>query len=388
VSADVGCPEGHVADFSLYLACNETTLVKPLSLTVGEPIRAPGYVIWGPRRLAGLPDTANITGVAYNPTNERIYVTHYRGHRLYMFSADSLLDSLGSIPTPNSESVCTDLDYSASDNTFWVTSYQTRRVYKISPDGAVLRSFYSPATNYPYGVTWDPTTRLLHLSDRRSQGLVPGYIYVADSLGVQIQRMTIPLSGNMGPRGLALEWTNSNPERPTLLMAYTSYNNLGNQVDSSGIYELRTSDCTVLRRFLTPEQYPLRGVEYDPRDASLWATITTANGVNNLIVKYVGFHMPTAVTEAPSRNLGSSFGLVCVPNPFRHVLFVSLALPRASPVRVSLLDVTGREVGVIALGSYPPGNHQFTWNRTLTPGIYFVALQTPGGTCLRKTVKL
>lgn len=389
VSADAGCPQGHVAEFSLSLTCSETSLVKQFNLTVGEPILAPGTVIWGPRPLPGLPDIVGITGVAYNPVNERLYVAHYCARRIFMFSADTLLDSLGSIPTPNSESACTDLEYSASDNTFWVASHQTKRVYKITADGTILRWFYDLTANYPFGVTWDPATHLLYLSDRRYQGVTPGYVYVTDSLGVQVRRMTIPLSGNMGPRGLALEQTGSNPDRPTLLMAYTSYNNVGQEVDSSGIYELLPSDCSVLRRFLSLERYAFRGVEYDPRDASLWATVTTDGGVNNLILKYVGFHASTALAETPARSLGSSIRLDCAPNPFRNRLSASLVLPQTSPVRVSVRDITGRELGIIAQGQYAAGRHQFTWDRTgLGPGIYFITVQTPSWTTWHKAVKL
>ena len=62
---------------------------------------------------------------------------------------------------------------------------------------------------------------------------------------------------------------------------------------------------------------------------------------------------PTAVTE---------FALAPVmPNPGRGPFTVTYALPRSAPVRVSVIDVQGREIAVLADGELPAGRHRATW---------------------------
>jgi subtilisin family serine protease len=399
VSASSSCPPNHVAELSLYLVCRETSWTRTIRLVTGPPVANPGIIIWGPRHLPVMPDTAGLNGIAYNPVSDRIYVTDYRFPAIYTYSSDSALTALGSIPTPNNETACTDIKYCAYDNTFWVAAGQTKRVYKISPAGEVLRQFNNRATNVPTGLAWDEANRILYLADRRSQGVPPGYVYVTDTLGNQLRRMTVPMSGNMGPRGLALEQTNSNPERPTLLMAYTWYNSLGNRVDSSGLYELRTSDCTLLQRFLSPQRYILRGVEYDPRDASLWATVIQDGSNNNLILKYAGFHVPTAVAEEDAHRRGElahpwGASLWCTPSPFQGSCAVSFRLAAPSYVRLGIRDAAGREIALLAQGRFGAGVHHITWNRPkgepahpLASGVYFASLETPQGTAYHKVIK-
>jgi hypothetical protein len=77
------------------------------------------------------------------------------------------------------------------------------------------------------------------------------------------------------------------------------------------------------------------------------------------------------------------FGLSGVwPNPSRGPLQMLFSVAKASSVKLSVLDVQGREVQVLASGSYRPGRYQVNWDgRTdrgpLAAGVYFVRYQTP-----------
>jgi len=78
-----------------------------------------------------------------------------------------------------------------------------------------------------------------------------------------------------------------------------------------------------------------------------------------------------------------------VPNPAHGATRVRFAVPVETPVRVSVLDVMGREVAVIAEGAFRPGRHDLAWDGAsrsgpLPSGIYFVRMRAPGFSAVRR----
>lgn len=73
------------------------------------------------------------------------------------------------------------------------------------------------------------------------------------------------------------------------------------------------------------------------------------------------------------------------PNPARGAATVSYALPRAARVRLSLLDVQGREIAVLADADRAAGKHvaQLVAG-DLATGLYFVRLMSQGATLTRR----
>ncbi|MCB2211177.1 T9SS type A sorting domain-containing protein [bacterium] len=69
------------------------------------------------------------------------------------------------------------------------------------------------------------------------------------------------------------------------------------------------------------------------------------------------------------------------PNPFNSRATVSFDLPRAGTVTVSIFDILGRPVQVLADGRpFPPGSHQLTVDAgDIASGLYFVRLSTGDG---------
>jgi hypothetical protein len=58
-------------------------------------------------------------------------------------------------------------------------------------------------------------------------------------------------------------------------------------------------------------------------------------------------------------------------------------------VRLSLLDIQGREVMVLAQGERPPGRHTVSIDAaTLPPGLHFVRLQSQGVDLRQRVVTL
>jgi hypothetical protein len=79
------------------------------------------------------------------------------------------------------------------------------------------------------------------------------------------------------------------------------------------------------------------------------------------------------------------------PNPVRFGARIEYMVPHEAAVRLSVVDIQGREIVVLASGTSPPGRHLATWNtqggnRPVPPGTYFVRLQTPARSWVRRII--
>ena len=77
------------------------------------------------------------------------------------------------------------------------------------------------------------------------------------------------------------------------------------------------------------------------------------------------------------------------PNPVQDRGRIAFALPRPAVVRLSIEDAQYREIAVVARGPFPAGRHAFTWEGATSrgpaaPGLYFVRLETPERTLVRR----
>ena len=97
------------------------------------------------------------------------------------------------------------------------------------------------------------------------------------------------------------------------------------------------------------------------------------------------FDGPVAVEDTPAH---FALGPV-IPNPMRRSAQVTFGLATAAKVRVSIVDLQGRELALLAEGSYPAGWHVATWNgRTAGnpagSGLYFMRYQLGSQVLTRK----
>lgn len=80
------------------------------------------------------------------------------------------------------------------------------------------------------------------------------------------------------------------------------------------------------------------------------------------------------------------------PNPFNPVTRLGFTLSRSGPVRLSVVDLLGREVVVLIDGILSGGLHERRWGgtdgrgRNVPGGIYFCRLRTEEGTAVRRLV--
>lgn len=81
------------------------------------------------------------------------------------------------------------------------------------------------------------------------------------------------------------------------------------------------------------------------------------------------------------------------PNPALQFSRIHFDLAAPTAVRLSVLDVSGREVALLAQGDRPAGRHEVTWDGRTTDGrapagIYFVALNAAGQRAVQRLIWL
>ena len=73
------------------------------------------------------------------------------------------------------------------------------------------------------------------------------------------------------------------------------------------------------------------------------------------------------------------------PNPFNPQTGIRFSVPRSSLVRLSVVDILGREVALLSDGRFEPGPHTVTWDASACPaGIYVVMMEAGGMRMTRK----
>jgi hypothetical protein len=88
----------------------------------------------------------------------------------------------------------------------------------------------------------------------------------------------------------------------------------------------------------------------------------------------------------------SEFALSAIaPNPTPRAARIEYALPRDAGVRLSIVDVQGREIACLVDGIRPAGRHQATWSGrsggvSVPAGVYFVRFDTPGRQFVKRLV--
>src|SRR5207244_1268871 len=77
------------------------------------------------------------------------------------------------------------------------------------------------------------------------------------------------------------------------------------------------------------------------------------------------------------------------PNPTSGKTQIQYAVARRGPVRLAVVDVSGRVVTTLVDGTQPAGRYQVAWDATgggqpLAAGLYFVRLAAPDRNVVRK----
>lgn len=386
--ADPSILPGTAIRCTLHVTADTADYARSLvfTLTVGKQPTPPGKALWGPKTGTGMPLEPGIQGLAYNTTDNALYCCHYLSPYIHKYSSDSSLTLLGTIPAP--EDSCTDLSYCSRSNTFWVLANASRKVYKITPTGTVLRSFLVPISTHPVGIAEEEQSHTLYLTDRRLSGQKPQYIYMLDTLGNVLGVLDHPLPGNLGARCLALDA--GNPVfPPSLINIYTWYNSTGTALDSCGMYELEQGSGVFLRGFKFPNTaWDMRGIEYDPRDGSYWVTVMQGGTSKDQILKVTGFNLPVGVKERSATSYAARHTLEVRPNPFARGAWLSFSAGAAGKAELQVYDAGGRQVQQVSFDAAERTERLYWQPKSLAPGIYFLKVRASGSESTARVILL
>jgi hypothetical protein len=98
---------------------------------------------------------------------------------------------------------------------------------------------------------------------------------------------------------------------------------------------------------------------------------------------------PTDAPEIPAFAVHGSF-----PNPFNPKTTLRFEMPKSGDLHVSVFDLSGREMRVLADGWFDAGATELIWdgrdrqNRPLPGGVYLYKIETPGAVATGKMVML
>jgi hypothetical protein len=94
------------------------------------------------------------------------------------------------------------------------------------------------------------------------------------------------------------------------------------------------------------------------------------------------------VSSGSAATLAFALGAIS-PNPARGPVSVEFSLATAAKVRLSVIDVQGREVATLASGAWPAGRYHAKWDGSgrqgrVAAGLYFVRYQVSGRSFTRR----
>lgn len=329
------------------------------TLPEGLACEGTGKIFWaegvvsGARIQRAAPTLSSITtmvsggsalrGIAVDDVAHMLYWTSSNlatGSRIHRSAVDgsgaTVLISLGSVANPRGIAV----DH-AGGKIYWA-DFDQDALYRANLDGSSMELWLPlPSSSRPYGVAFDP---------------IGNEVYWTEYAG-KIRRVS-----TSGGTGNTLVGGLSNPTYIAL--------------DPAGGRMYWSEGGAGAQQIYRGQMSPGGG------RTALGLPLTTYGGL--------AFE-PNATVSAPDATLPSSFTLAPLhPNPSRGMVRAEFALPRETRVRLTVIDVQGREVAVLADGTFPAGRHAASWDAKagrVPPGIYFVRLSTEDRAFIRRLVR-
>jgi hypothetical protein len=158
------------------------------------------------------------------------------------------------------------------------------------------------------------------------------------------------------------------------------------------LYESRTEGLVRVDQMgwvTTPTYFPDECFVRSPDGAGPadgWDWNTSGGFVTLFYISNCGLSAPNVAAEGP----GAATTALAPPwpNPARGAARFEFAVGpehgRGAPAQVAVYDVAGRRVGVVGVGTYPPGRHSVSWGgtaangRPVASGVYFARLFVAG----------
>ena len=160
---------------------------------------------------------------------------------------------------------------------------------------------------------------------------------------------------------LTLKYNISNGE----LVDYSSYNGNANDEDVAYDVALDRDDNVYITGYTTPRLFA--NAESGGKRGSNYITLKYFEGTLSEELH------PNLVNQAPN----TYKILPNYPNPFNPVTHIRFELPGTYDIRLSIFDVTGKEIEVLVNGLLEPGTYDIEWDASrFASGTYFFRIQS------------
>ncbi|MDP8207865.1 MAG: T9SS type A sorting domain-containing protein [Candidatus Electryonea clarkiae] len=170
------------------------------------------------------------------------------------------------------------------------------------------------------------------------------------------------------------------------------------------LYDLRIHaaiddlDSTILVTALTDTQFTMIieeafGLEYwdETIDFDWHVEAISGEDTTNCDTSFF-FHVTPHVNEVDNSftDIPTKFEIGSVyPNPFNPTTIISIGLPNSSELKISVYNVAGQEITVLANEHFSVGFHQFTFDASdFVSGIYIIRAEVTGKMCDLKKIVL
>jgi hypothetical protein len=214
---------------------------------------------------------------------------------------------------------------------------------------------------------------------------------------------------------LGINWTNLSaqlydclPTRPN----FSSMALLGSQTLCAAFDTVRTTPESQLLFRVSTNYSPSRGIGAIRMPASgagtrsdggrfaflsgrpyRWNHTSLQNNVSIILGSY--FNEPVTPVGVDPPRASPAFALAPPrPNPFSDATELHFTLPRSAPVRLVLVDVTGRRARILVNGTLAAGPHDLSWDGrddrgSIAPaGLYWARLECAGESVVRRVVRM
>ena len=119
-----------------------------------------------------------------------------------------------------------------------------------------------------------------------------------------------------------------------------------------------------------------------PATGTMLVTVTKQD-----YLRYSGTVTVGSTTSVNEAELTGDLDIACYPNPLSHSTNISYLMANAGNVKLSIVDMMGKEVSVIVEGNQSAGTHQVNFNRKdLANGVYSCVLKTDAGIVTKSLV--
>jgi len=359
-------PPGHQVNFTYHITGSggyvaDRTFSKTIGLAPGTPI-----II---KPAPGVGTSALVYGLAYDPQRNRLYMTEFYGSTIYILDPDQIT-LIGSFSAPADS--CTDITYGGGY--IWLHEYPGKKIYKINPDnGQVIQTLNSPATTYPTGLAYDPTSGNLWCVDRDQNKI---YEFNPNT-GQVIRSFNVPYSTLYGPRCLAFE--PNGPNGGSLLHIATFWSS-SSQYDSTILMEINRNTGQIVPghriKLDNIGVYNGRAVEFDPRPwngyYTYWISETNYTTYQDTILKIIGFY---SVVENEEKEAPISYDFkIIYNNEFPTLKFT---IPERGEIYLKLINPSGQVLKEFR-NNFEKGSYEIPLILK-KPGIYFVSFKTKEG---------